>query len=164
MRAGSSKVDGTTDARLDRLDVLEAALDAVGVDPGPPRVEVFLDLPRPVQTAIFADLAERETRTSSDGRGAALPSDAGFRASINAAYEAGHITHRERHERRLMHNLIVRARETERSEEQAEATVVELPTKPANSWLAGHDHADGGRAAYAAANGRHRLRRPHPVS
>jgi uncharacterized protein DUF3631 len=36
--------------------------------------------------------------------------DEGLRGFLNAAYEAGSITHRERHERRLVHDRIVRAR------------------------------------------------------
>jgi hypothetical protein len=39
-----------------------------------------------------------------------LPGDEGFREFLNLMFEAGKITHRERHQRRLTHDLIVRAR------------------------------------------------------
>ena len=37
-----------------------------------------------------------------------LPGDEGFRDSLNSAYAAGQITHRERHERRISHDHIRR--------------------------------------------------------
>lgn len=45
--------------RPDRLDVFEVALDAAGVEPGAPRLVAFLEMPEPVQDAVWADLVGR---------------------------------------------------------------------------------------------------------
>jgi hypothetical protein len=49
--------------------------------------------------AVVAGVADRRQ----------VPGDSGFRELLNRAFEAGHITERERHERRLLHDLIVRS-------------------------------------------------------
>lgn len=66
---------------------------------------------RKVSPAVAAlerlhELAERSLPT----RKAVLPGDDGFRAFLNAAFEAGHLTEQELRERRLLHCQIVGAR------------------------------------------------------
>lgn len=62
------------------------------------------------------EMALPDVREMAEGRQSQLcvattpfPGDEGFRDFLNAAYAAGHLTERERHERRLSHNLILRA-------------------------------------------------------
>jgi hypothetical protein len=62
--------------------------------------------PGPVQ----ADSPPKASSVDLGPLSASLPGDDSFREYLNTAFEAGVITDRERHERRLAHNAIVRAR------------------------------------------------------
>ncbi len=79
--------------------------------------------PSLVSTPSRRDLAPRPAPTGGRGRGrgdglappvrperAPVPGDEGFRAFPNLMFEAGKITASERHERRLLHDVIVRSR------------------------------------------------------
>jgi len=51
----------------------------------------------------------KSVNTTGGALSTAVPGDRDFRAFLNGAYAAGHVTDRERHEGRMLHDLILRA-------------------------------------------------------
>jgi hypothetical protein len=65
----------------------------------------------PHQDDVSDELSGSPARPADTGDdGVPLPGDPGFRDFLNLMFEAGKITHRERHERRLLHDLVIRSR------------------------------------------------------
>jgi hypothetical protein len=89
-----------------------------GIEPisDPPQDRVVADTgtgANPHGQPVVADVADRKPGEKRNGASVTpLPGDSGFRRFLNAACNTGHVTEQERFERRLLHDLVWRARAT----------------------------------------------------